>query len=628
MLDACYGSFAGLHPNAGAVSGTVSTLSNSGDNLSRLRREGDEPAIAQHSHIMRTLKRQRRPQFDDDEEDIRRRKRMRGMIARAEVTVTSLDNNRPESGAGASSVVTGDPVENSIEQVVSEMGLSTNPEQERAFRIVADHVRMGSEQLLMYIAGVGGTGKTHVIKSILRLFDLLGRGREILVGAPTGAAALNVDGFTVHSLTMLPGKSKRTLQELRKLWKHVKYFVIDEISMIGARFLADISKRLQQAKSDEGSVAVEPFGGINIIFTGDFGQLKPVHASALYSHKLINRPGLQTIRNHMGVDNLRGIYLWRQVGTVVKLTKNQRQVSDPAYAALLDRVRIGEGRSHCTESGEQSDVNVLYGRVMSKVVMEDPTVLQRFGDAPIIVGTKALRDGLNSLIIAYKAKEVNEQIITYHARDRIDGKPVERHARAELWVLPTKITEDSLGQLPLFRRMKVMVRENIAFGRRLVNGAEGTIRNVLYELRDGVPCATVAYVHIPGAGRISADLEEDVVPVFPEKVYFKYAPIINGKKVLKSVTREQLPLVPAYAYTDYKSQGKSLTHAIMDLESACSLQGVYVMLSRVRSMEGLLIMRPFSHAKICTRLSQELRDELRRIDMLDEMTRVRYASLN
>ncbi|KAI0359120.1 hypothetical protein OH77DRAFT_1386918, partial [Trametes cingulata] len=161
--------------------------------------------------------------------------------------------------------------------------------------------------------------------------------------------------------------------------------------MIGARLLAEISRRLQQAKGEEGTLAQQPFGGINVIFTGDFGQLKPVMESSLYNHRLIHNPGLDTIRNELGVNNLRGIYLWRQVQTVVKLVRNQRQSEDPEYAALLARIRQVERNS--------------------------PETMAEFSDAPIIVGTKALRDALNARIIAHKAREAGEEIALYYSRD-------------------------------------------------------------------------------------------------------------------------------------------------------------------------------------------------------------------
>ena len=94
----------------------------------------------------------------------------------------------------------------------------------------------------------------------------------------------------------------------------------------------------------------------------------------------------------------------------------------------------------------------------------------------------------------------------------------------------------------------------------------------------------------------------------------------------KWVSRLQLPLLPAYAYTDYKSQGKTLSHAVVDLQSTSTLQGAYVMLSRVRSLKGLLILRPFVPSKVCGRLSQELRDELQRIELLAQITVMRFEA--
>ena len=111
-----------------------------------------------------------------------------------------------------------------IEQVIVEMHLRENPEQLRAFEIVAWHACFGVGQLMIYIGGVGGTGKSYVVKAILRLFDLLGRRDEIVVGAPTGAAAILIGGNTIHSLAMLPesaNRKKSKTEELMHRWRNV-----------------------------------------------------------------------------------------------------------------------------------------------------------------------------------------------------------------------------------------------------------------------------------------------------------------------------------------------------------------------------------------------------------------------
>jgi len=83
----------------------------------------------------------------------------------------------------------------------------------------------------------------------------------------------------------------------------------------------------------------------------------------------------------------------------------------------------------------------------------------------------------------------------------------------------------------------------------------------------------------------------------------------------KGFTRKQLPLVPAYVYTDFKGQGRTLDKVMVDLATARG-QGVYVMLSRVKSLKGLVILRWFPPTKIYSRLPEELRDELAHLSSL------------
>ena len=256
--------------------------------------------------------------------------------------------------------VTADPdvQKNIIQQVILEKNLVSNEEQLRAFEIVAQHVCFGGSQLLMFIGGVGGTGKSHVVNAVLRLFSLLGMSKNILVAAPTGAAAILIGGHTIHSLTLLPDSPGKNLQELCDIWKGVDYLVLDEMSMIGASFLSMLSSRLQRAKGTDETMQDLPYGGVNMIFTGDFGQLRPVRESALYSHKLLKDPDLENCRSKKTVSALMGVYLWRLVKNVVLLKKNQRQAGDRSYADLLSRVRVGECIS-CTVPRQLSDYHIL-----------------------------------------------------------------------------------------------------------------------------------------------------------------------------------------------------------------------------------------------------------------------------
>ncbi|KAI0065028.1 hypothetical protein BV25DRAFT_1799457, partial [Artomyces pyxidatus] len=92
-----------------------------------------------------------------------------------------------------------------LQHILDEFQIPGNEEQERAVQIVAEHyIKKDPKQLLMYIAGVGGTGKSHVIKAIAEFFVRLDEPEKLLLSAPTGIAAVLIKGYTVHALTFLP----------------------------------------------------------------------------------------------------------------------------------------------------------------------------------------------------------------------------------------------------------------------------------------------------------------------------------------------------------------------------------------------------------------------------------------
>ncbi|KAF8120864.1 hypothetical protein EV363DRAFT_1187897, partial [Boletus edulis] len=92
-----------------------------------------------------------------------------------------------------------------IDEVRCEFNLNINEEQNQAFTLVAEHFARGdTKQLRMFLTGVGGSGKSHVIKAIVSFFTRCGSSNEILLSAPNGSAAVLIDGYTIHALTFLP----------------------------------------------------------------------------------------------------------------------------------------------------------------------------------------------------------------------------------------------------------------------------------------------------------------------------------------------------------------------------------------------------------------------------------------
>lgn len=297
--------------------------------------------------------------------------------------------------------------------------------------------------------------------------------------------------------------------------------------------------------------------------------------------------------------------------------ENQRQLDDPSYAELLARVRSGKAIP-------STDHATLSSRILSRLATTDPSAFDRFSDAPVIVGLRTVRDDANEILLHQAALKLNVPVIKYFSDDKIRGDLPDA-AQARVWKLPSTTTGDCFGILPLFCGMRVMITENLAISNRLVNGAEGIVKHVDYEIDEqNRRYAKACYVLVKGSGVQIRGFEPDVVPILPVQASFSFKPPFGDQFY---ISRLQLPLVPAYSYTDYKSQGRTLKTAIVDLKSARSLQGIYVMLSRVKSLDGLAVLGEFPRTLLEQNLSEELRTEFARLTALDRETQSAYASL-
>jgi hypothetical protein len=170
-----------------------------------------------------------------------------------------------------------------IDGIVQEFNL--NIEQQRAFRIIANHaVAPQTEQLKMYLGGMGGTGKSQVFKALIHFFNERKESHRFIVLGPTGTSAALLGGSTYHSfLNVTMNKSKghqaTSIALVKGRLEGVEYIFLDEVSMVACHEMYKISSQLAKALS----VFDLPFGGMNMIFAGDFAQLPPVGGSSLYS---------------------------------------------------------------------------------------------------------------------------------------------------------------------------------------------------------------------------------------------------------------------------------------------------------------------------------------------------------
>ncbi|KAF8120865.1 hypothetical protein EV363DRAFT_1187859 [Boletus edulis] len=217
----------------------------------------------------------------------------------------------------------------------------------------------------------------------------------------------------------------------------------------------------------------------------------------------------------------------------------------------------------------------------------------------------------------------------YYCIDRTNRKLIKGDLREHLSSARITDGHSSLGRLPLVPGMPVLITENLSIGCKIVNGTEGVLKDILYkesfDVLNGRNVtrreAVCAYVEVQTASIEVPGLPPSIVPIFPISTHFKFR---TSRTNAFNVSRTQLPILPGWAFTDYKVQGSTMEAAVIDLSSAHAIQNSYVMLSRAKSLSSLGVLRWFPSSKLCSRLPQDLRNELRRIDMLDEDTRTQF----
>lgn len=260
--------------------------------------------------------------------------------------------------------------------------------------------------------------------------------------------------------------------------------------MVSAKLLSDVSHRLCCAKSADMSAMEKPFGDINVIFTGDFGQLRPVGEQPMFGYKLVQRLTPNVTETLSGQMALHGAYLWRQVTHVVILRENWRARNDAPYVNLLAHVRKGIAWSGTGDMSEEqwgtgdnysvSDYLTLCSRHVDYLMNIGADELKLFHDAPNIVTWKHIRDAINIRKAKMFAREHKQCLHLYKSKDFSQKKELPLHLQPLCWMLESSITSDALGSLPLCIGMPVVITENLSIARGIVNGSQGTVDYIMY----------------------------------------------------------------------------------------------------------------------------------------------------
>jgi hypothetical protein len=528
---------------------------------------------------------------------------------------------------------------NVLESVVQKFKLNT--EQERAFRIVANHATINNPtQLKMYLGGMGGTGKSQVLKALVDFFKERNESHRIIIIAPTGSAAALLNGSTYHSVLNIGSDRARndasSQISVRERLDGVDYIFLDEISMVACHELYQISASLAKARN----MTETPFGGLNMIFAGDFAQLKPVFGSPLYSHTVgTSLDASMSVRSQQSAI---GKALWHQITTVVILRQNMRQktqsTEDAQFRTALENMRYAQ----CT----QEDIEFLKTRIAGKKTGQPNIAKKRFRNVSIITELNSQKDQLNKLGSLRFASENGQKLTDFFSDDELGedidpaalssvrkkdkkSKPSsKKHLSPDMqdavWNLRHSASEHIPGKLSLCIGLPVMIRNNDATELCITKGQEGHVVGWKSGIGTrGQLVLETLYVKLDRpAKNISIEgLPENVVPLMKIKKAVKCT-FPNGVSI--PIRRSQVQVLPNFAMTVYSSQGKTRPDNVVILNSCRDHLSYYTALSRSSTAEGTIIIQGFNPNKITCGAPGYLRQEFRELELMDEITRLRF----
>jgi ATP-dependent DNA helicase PIF1 len=387
----------------------------------------------------------------------------------------------------------------------------------------------------IYISGVGGTGKSHLIKQIYNKY----KSDKTYLCSTTGISAYNIGGRTIHSWAgiLMPNSDdpeqiiNSCLQKIKKnyrikkRWINTSVLFIDEISMLGGSYLHLLNTMGQIIRSNS-----LPFGGIQIVCTGDMLQLPPV--KDVYPFE---------------VDS------WKQLNFHTFNLNTCHRFDDTNYIELLKRARVGKLN--------KQDIATLQSRMNLPIGEIKPTV---------ILSTNSEVDRVNKT----KLSELPEELIIFCCTDKIydlQMNLLKEH-------IPKDITDSMNCEEQFYAKIgaQVMLTINKDVEGGLVNGSRGVIKGIE---KDDVG----TYIVVKFMNGLS------------EKIGIHAFTIEDDDKIY---IREAYPLKVCFAITFHKVQGLTLDCIYIDIGSNIFCAGqAYVGLSRCKNLNSLYL-RSFQPHKI------------------------------
>jgi hypothetical protein len=471
-------------------------------------------------------------------------------------------------------------------------------------------------QLIMFMTGPGGGGKSYVISAVIEYCKIFSMAAGItfdsntfLLTACSNSAAFLINGRTIHSMCHLNSKQKSLIRLMKRCnWKDVRFIFIDEVSFFSSKDLMKLDKHLRILTGNRGML----YGGVHIIFVGDFFQLDPVSGQPIYGHDAFIH--------------------WKQaVNACIFLDGFHRFNGDPKWGEILYRLRMGE----LTEEDVREINSRVIGRnltipVDNKNVCYACSTNKQRNIVSDAVFENIAKGGIESnlegcIIIKSKIcdKKHNQFSNTFHNLVyRKCGDSLCTGSKVHTRVDPC---------LKLYKGCPIMftlnsdVEDSNTYCKGMTGKFEGVIlkegKSVKNETFSGISLSSVfvddleaILVQIDGCSQslIKVHPVEQTVSIdIPFEASCTARTRINGLKLT------QLPIVCNIATTGHKLQGTT-KEKIVVIDFNYGLRNwIYLVLSRVTSLAGLFLKKPLDFNKL-KGPSRELLIEMKRLKCLEE----------